>query len=67
MSFGRGPLRRYEAELYIIHVIHNPFGYEGFNLPMISLDEEYRNILKETENDIDSMTAKEKATGLNIQ
>ena len=67
VHYGISLARRYEAELYIIHVVHNPFGYEGFNLPMISLDEEYKNIVMETENDIDKMIAKEKSTGLNIQ
>ncbi len=67
VHYGVSLARRYEAELYIIHIIHNPFGYEGFNLPMISMDEEYKNIIKETEDDLDGIIAKEKARGLNIQ
>lgn len=33
--------RTYNAELSILHVIHNPFGLKGWNLPMISLEKEY--------------------------
>ena len=36
--------RKYGAELFIIHVIHNPFGLEGWNVPMISLEEEYKKL-----------------------
>lgn len=67
VHYGISLAHKYGAELYIMHAVHNPFGYKGFNLPMISMDEEYRNIVKETENEIDKMIAKEKSTGLNIQ
>ncbi len=67
VHYGISLARKYEAELYIMHAVHNPFGYEGFNLPMISLDEEFRNILKETEKDLDGMIAREKGKGMNIQ
>jgi universal stress protein A len=67
VHYGVSLAHKYEAELYIIHVVHNPFGYEGFNLPMVSLDDAYKNIIKETEDDLDSMIAKEKAKGLNIR
>lgn len=43
-----------------VHVVHNPFGYEGFNLPMISLDDAYIKIIKETEDDLHGMIDKEK-------
>jgi universal stress protein A len=67
VHYGISLARKYEAELFVIHVIHNPFGYEGFNLPMVSLDDAYKNIIKETENDLDRIIAKEKGKGLNIR
>jgi nucleotide-binding universal stress UspA family protein len=57
---------KYGAELYVIHVEHNPFGYEGFNLPMISLDESYERIIKEAKDDLEKIIAKERTKGLNI-
>ena len=29
VHYGVSLAKKYEAELYVIHVIHNPFGYEG--------------------------------------
>jgi universal stress protein A len=67
VHYGVSLARCYGAELCIMHVIHNPFGYEGFNLPMVSLDDAYKNIIKETEDELDRIIAEEKAKGLNIQ
>ncbi len=66
VHYGISLARKYQAELFIIHVVHNPFGYEGFNLPMISLDDRYRKILQETEHDLDRIIAKEQANGLRV-
>lgn len=66
VHYGISLAHRYDAELYVIHVIHNPFGYEGFNLPMVSLDESYQRILKQTENELDRIIATEKGKGLDI-
>ncbi len=67
VHFGISLARKYQAELYIFHAVYNPFGYEGFNLPMVSLDVGYRNILQETEKDLDRIIAKEQANGLRIR
>jgi universal stress protein A len=48
-------------------VIHNPFGLEGWNLPTVSLEEEYRNIIKDAKADLDRIIAQEKARGLPIK
>jgi nucleotide-binding universal stress UspA family protein len=67
IRYGISLAGQYGAELYVIHVIHNPFGYEGFNLPMVSLDESYRHILEETERDLDRYIIAENEKGLSIQ
>jgi universal stress protein A len=59
--------RKYKAELYFIHIIHNPFGLEGWNLPMFSLEEEYYKLLEETKNDLDEIIAQEQKNGLLIR
>jgi len=62
--------RKYGAEIVILHVIHNPFGMEGWNLPLVSLPElekEYHNIFRNAKADLDRMIAAEKATGLPIK
>ena len=59
--------RKYKAELYFIHIIHNPFGLEGWNLPMFSLEEEYYKLLEETKKDLDEIIAQEQKNGLLIR
>jgi len=58
--------RKFKAELYLIHVIHNPFGLEGWNLPMLSLKEEYERIVKEAKINLDSIVAQGKADGCSV-
>jgi len=58
--------RQYDAELYLIHVIHNPFGIEGWNLPLPSLDKDYQKLLEKTRQEMDQLVAAEKAQGLKV-
>jgi nucleotide-binding universal stress UspA family protein len=67
VHYGISLARKYDAELSILHVIHNPFGLQGWNLPTVSLEEEYKNIIKEAKADLDRIVAKEKAKGLPIR
>ena len=59
--------RKYEAELFVIHVVHNPFGLKGWNLPGISLEAEYKRILKDAKADLDRIVRKAKEEGLPVQ
>jgi len=59
--------RKHKAELYFIHIIHNPFGLQGWNLPMFSMEEEYYNLLEETKKDLDIIIAREQKNGLLIR
>jgi universal stress protein A len=64
---GISMARKYKAELYFIHIIHNPFGLEGWNLPMFSMEEEYYKLLEETKKDLDEIIAQEQKNGLLIR
>jgi universal stress protein A len=62
--------RKYGAEIVILHVIHNPFGLEGWNLPLTSLPElekEYDKMFKDAKADLDRIIASEKASGMAIK
>ncbi len=59
--------RSNKAELLFIHIIHNPFGLEGWNLPMMSLDEDYYNLLAETRENLNRIVEQEKKNGLMIR
>jgi universal stress protein A len=64
--FGVSLSRKFKAELYLIHVIHNPFGIEGWNLPMLSLKDEYERIVMEAKKNLDEIIALEKANGRKV-
>ncbi len=64
---GISMAKKYGAELYVIHVIHNPFGYEGWNLPMISLEEEYKSIQEKAKAELDAIIASEKSGDLIVK
>ena len=59
-----------EAKLYVIHTIHDPFGLEGWSLPLPSISvigQEYKNLIKGARSDLDKMIAAEKANGLHAE
>lgn len=66
IHYGVSLARTYGAELFVIHVVHNPFGRKGWSLPTISLEEEYKKILKDAKAELDRIIAAEQAAGLPI-
>jgi nucleotide-binding universal stress UspA family protein len=52
VQYGVSLSRKYGAELYVIHVVHDPFIFGGWNLPIPSLQEEYKKLLKETREEL---------------
>ncbi len=58
--------RKYGSELFVIHVVHNPFGYEGWNLPMVSLEKDYQRLLAEAKEDLDQLVKEARAEGLSV-
>ena len=42
VRYGASLARSYGAELVVLHVVHDPFGAEGWNLPFLSIDQEYK-------------------------
>jgi nucleotide-binding universal stress UspA family protein len=66
VHYGISLARKSGAELFIVHVIHNPFGLEGFNVPAVSLEEDYKNLFKDAKKDLDRIIMLEKGKGLPI-
>ncbi len=58
--------RRFNAQLYVMHVVHDPFGVEGWNLPLPSLAEDYRNLMIRTRKELDARIAEIKSHGMEI-
>ncbi|MSM38879.1 MAG: universal stress protein [Geobacter sp.] len=59
--------RKFNAELSIIHVIHNPFGLEGWNLPIVSLEKEYQELMRKAKEDLDRILKNERSEGLAVK
>ena len=62
--------KRHKAKLYVIIAVHNPFGFERWNVPLpfhAVLEEEYRYVKQEAEKDLDDMIKAEKADSVHIE
>jgi universal stress protein A len=67
IHYGISMARKYGAKLTIVHIIHNPFGLEGWNVPMMSLEKDYENLLEEAKTDLEEIVKLEKGKGLPIK
>jgi universal stress protein A len=67
VHYGVSLAKMYDAELYLIHVLHDPFGIEGWNLPMPSLDADYRREIQKAKKGLDEMVARERAQGIGVK
>jgi universal stress protein A len=70
VHYGIQLARIHEAELHVVHYIHDPFGLEGWNIPLPSLadlEDEYKRLQEEAKRDLDEMINKEAAAGLPVE
>jgi universal stress protein A len=58
--------RKYDARLHILHIIHDPFNLDGWNLPAPAFNDEYQKMADKARRELDRMVREEKAEGLNI-
>ena len=68
VHYGVSLSRKYGAELFVIHVVHDPFLFwGGWNLPIPSLHEEYKKVLKESREELHEIIVSEKKKGMSIK
>ncbi len=65
VHYGISLARRYDAALFVMHVVHNPFGLEGWNLPPFERD--FGILLKKGKEDIDAAIQAERTKGTAIE
>ena len=57
---------KFNAKLHVLHVFHNPFGLEGWNLPIYSLEKEYKKLQENAKADLDNLITVSKPDGMNV-
>ena len=68
LHYGISLSKRYGASLYIIHVVQNPCGLEGWNLPPLpSLVTDYPILFRKSKEDIDAAIKAEREQGMEIK
>jgi universal stress protein A len=70
VHYGISLAKKYNAELHVLHVIHNPFGLKGWNIPIPSLpvlEKEYSQMFEDARAELSEIIESEKDTGLPIK
>ena len=57
----------FDAKLYVLHVVHDPFGLEGWNLPVPSFKHELENLMEKTKEELHEIIVKEREKGMPIE
>jgi nucleotide-binding universal stress UspA family protein len=65
VHYGISIAKQYGATLFVMHVVHNPFGLEGWNLPPFERD--FGILLQKSKEDIDAAINAERAKGIAIE
>ena len=70
VQWGISLAKNYNTKLFIIHIIHNPFGLEGWNLPLSSirtLEEEFARMTQKEKENLESYISSEDVNGLSVE
>ncbi|MEJ2656180.1 MAG: universal stress protein, partial [Desulfobacterales bacterium] len=58
---------QFGANLFLLHVIHDPFNLNGWNLPLYNIDDEYEKMVVKARKILDHMVKIEKEKGLPVK
>src|SRR5512142_2901460 len=59
--------RNHHAELFVLHVIHDPFGLEGWNIPHPSLEKDFLHLMATARKEMDELVAEERRLGMEVK
>ncbi len=65
VHYGISLAKQFNASLSVMHVVHNPFGLEGWNLPPFERD--FGILLQKSKEAIDAAINAERAKGMAIE
>ncbi|OKY75554.1 MAG: universal stress protein [Desulfobulbaceae bacterium DB1] len=66
IQYGVSLARKYEADLYVIHSIHNPFGLKGWGLGTRALALEYEKSILNAKRQLSNLVETERTHGMSI-
>ena len=66
VRIGISLARMNNAKLYVLHVFHDPFSMEGWNLPVPSFHDEYVKLVENHRKELHDIISKEKSEGIDI-
>jgi len=58
---------RFEAKLFVLDIVHNPFAYTGWNLPIPSMEGDYQRLLKEVRHRLGVLIGEAKKKGFPVE
>jgi universal stress protein A len=67
IQYGVSLARKYGAELYVIHSIHNPFGLKGWGLGTRALAVEYEKSILDAKQKLANLVEAERTRGMSIK
>lgn len=67
VRYGVSLAKKFGAELLVLHVEHDPFGESGWNFPFLSVEEEYKELLKEAGKNLTEVVRAEAAEGVSVK
>ncbi len=67
VNYAISEARNYKAELYIVHIIHDPFGIEGWNVPHASLQKDFEKLVGKIKKDMEELVAEGREQGLKVK
>ncbi len=67
VHYGVSLSQHYGAELLVMNVIHDPFGTQGWALPLPNLEKDYRNLHDKISKELSLIVQREKKEGTVIR
>ena len=64
VHYGISMAKKCGSELYVIHVVHEPFILGDWNLPMPTLQDEFKKIMDEAKKELDAVIDQEKGVSI---
>jgi nucleotide-binding universal stress UspA family protein len=67
VHYGFSLSKKYGAELYVLHVVYDPFMFGEWNLPMPTIQDEYKKAMKEAKKELEEVIAVEREKGVPVK